>query len=219
MTHKAIELSCPLCQTADAELFFQDKRDYYQCSECALVFVPPQQFISPEKEKAIYDLHENSTTDPGYRNFLKRFLKPVAKKLPPQSQGLDFGSGPGPLLAIMFEELGHNMVNYDCFYAPDIKLLKQQYDFITATEVIEHLHHPQQELQRLWHCLKGAGILGIMTKRVLNQQAFSHWHYKNDPTHVCFFSVETFQWLASLWQAKLIIAEKDVVIFIKPSGV
>ena len=215
MEHKSFELTCPLCQSTDAELFFQERRDYYQCAQCSLVFVPPQQFISAAKEKAIYDLHENSTTDPGYRNFLKRFFIPLANKLPPKSHGLDFGSGPGPLLSLMFEEAGHSMVNYDCFYAPDTNLLQQQYDFITATEVIEHLHQPQQELQRLWHCLKPGGILGIMTKRVLNQQAFSHWHYKNDPTHVCFFSIETFQWLADLWQAELIIAEKDVVLFIK----
>jgi len=54
-----------------------------------------------------------------------------------------------------------------------------------------------------------------MTKRVLDRQAFSSWHYKNDPTHVCFFSIKTFQWIAARWGADLTVPEKDVVLFTK----
>lgn len=104
---------------------------------------------------------------------------------------------------------------YDPFYAPDSQPLQQQYDFITASEVVEHLHHPRRDLDRLWSCLKPQGSLGIMTKRVLDQEAFSRWHYKNDPTHVCFFSSETFRWLADHWHALLTLPEKDVVLFTK----
>ena len=104
---------------------------------------------------------------------------------------------------------------YDHFYAPDTQPLKRSYDFITASEVVEHLHKPRQELERLWSCLKPNGSLGIMTKRVIDQQAFSTWHYKNDQTHVCFFSIETFQWFANHWGATLTEPEKDVVIFTK----
>jgi len=179
------------------------------------VFVPPEQFISSEKEKAVYDQHENSADDPGYRHFLKRLFKPMLEQIPGNSYGLDFGSGPGPTLSIMFAEKGCHMKNYDYFYAPESKYLQQTYDFITATEVVEHLHHPRKELDRLWSCLKPEGSLGIMTKRVIDQAAFAHWHYKNDPTHICFFSLETFQWLAGYWNATLLIPEKDVVIFVK----
>ena len=215
VNHETFDLSCPLCQVSAASPFFQDHRDYFRCPECALVFVPPQQFLSAEEEKAVYDQHENSADDPAYRQFLNRLFKPLSQQLQANSYGLDFGSGPGPTLSVMFNEAGHSMANYDCFYAPQNSLLQQQYDFITATEVVEHLHHPRQELDRLWSCLKPRGSLGIMTKRVLSQEAFSHWHYKNDPTHVCFFSLETFQWLANYWQAALTIPEKDVVIFSK----
>ena len=76
---------------------------------------------------------------------------------------------------------------YDLFYAPDTQFLQRQYDFIAASEVVEHLHHPRRELERLWSCLKPNGVLGIMTKRVIDQAAFSHWYYKSDLTHVCFF--------------------------------
>ena len=115
----------------------------------------------------------------------------------------------------MFQEAGHSMEIYDPFYAPDIKPLQQQYDFITASEVVEHLHHPRRELDRLWSCLKPNGSLGIMTKRVIDREAFSRWHYKDDPTHVCFNSIETFRWLAAHWRATLTVPENDVVLFMK----
>ena len=215
MSRKIIEAICPLCQTAEGRPFYQDSREYYRCPECYLVFVLPHQFLTPKEEKAEYDLHENSVNDPGYRHFLNRLFKPLLEHLAPYSYGLDFGSGQEPTLSVMFEEAGHSMEIYDPFYAQEIKPLQLNYDFITASEVVEHLHHPRQELDRLWSCLKPNGSLGIMTKRVIDQQAFSSWHYKNDPTHICFFSIETFQWVADHWSATLTVPEKDVVLFTK----
>jgi hypothetical protein len=177
-----------------------------------LVFVPPEQYVSPQEEKTEYDLHENSPDDPGYRRFLSRLFEPMQACILPGSHGLDFGSGPGPTLSLMFTEAGHTMAIYDPFYAPAPEVLQTQYDFITATEVVEHLHHPKRELDRLWSCLKPGGTLGIMTKLVLNQEAFERWHYKNDLTHVCFFSRTCFGWLSAEWQAELIFAAPDVIL-------
>ncbi len=180
-----------------------------------MVFVLPDQFLSPEAEKAVYDQHQNSPDDVAYRHFLGRLFEPVSQRIAPHSTGLDFGSGPGPTLSVMFTEAGHTMRIYDPFYAPDTTPFQQHYDFITTSEVAEHLHQPRQELDRLWSCLKPKGVLGIMTKRVEDQAAFSLWHYKNDPTHVCFFSMETFAWLAAYWGAELTVCGKDVVVFRK----
>jgi hypothetical protein len=54
-----------------------------------------------------------------------------------------------------------------------------------------------------------------MTKLVIDRDAFATWHYKNDPTHVCFFSVDTFHWLADLWRAKIEFIGNDVIILEK----
>ena len=213
MNCESIDLFCPLCRASQGSHFYQDSREYFRCPVCALVFVLPCQFLSAKEEKAEYDLHENSADDPGYRRFLARLFEPVSQRLAPNSCGLDFGSGPGPTLTVMFEEAGHCMESYDPFFAPGIKLFEQQYDFIVAAEVVEHLHYPRQELDRLWSCLKPNGLLGIMTKRVIDRDAFSHWHYKRDPTHVCFFSTQTFQWLADHWGSALTFPDKDVVVF------
>ena len=208
--------NCPLCNSAVGEIFHRDRRrDYYRCPSCGLTFVPPEQYLDSEAEKAEYDLHQNSPHDAGYRRFLSRFFGPMCDGLAAGSSGLDFGSGPGPTLSIMFEEEGYCMALYDRFYADDRSVLKDKYDFICATEVVEHLHQPMEELDRLWLCLKKGGRLGIMTKLALDETTFSKWHYKNDGTHVCFFSEVTARWLAERWHAKLTFADKDVMIYFK----
>ena len=215
---------CRLCTYAECSLFYHDtsKRNrqgsgvrYFRCPQCHLLFMDPMQFVSPEEEKQVYDLHQNDPHDPGYRQFLGRLFKPMHARLAPHSEGFDFGSGPGPTLSLMFEEAGHRMSIYDPFYAGDKRPFTQTFDFITATEVVEHLHQPREELFRLWRCLRQGGLLGIMTKRALDLEAFQKWHYKNDPTHVCFFTLKTFEWLATYWGATLDVLDKDIVLFMK----
>ncbi|MBI9086074.1 MAG: class I SAM-dependent methyltransferase [Desulfobacterales bacterium] len=210
---------CPLCRSLSTEWFRQDRRrEYYRCRTCLLVFVKPDRFLPRDAEKAEYNLHQNSPTDPGYRKFLSRLFLPLREHLSPGARGLDFGCGPGPTLSVMFEEAGHAVALYDPFYAPDTSVLDNTYDFITASEVVEHLHRPGEELDRLWERLKPSGILGVMTQMVIDQEAFSRWRYKNDMTHVCFFSRETFAWLAARWQAEMIVADTDVILFLKSAG-
>jgi 2-polyprenyl-3-methyl-5-hydroxy-6-metoxy-1,4-benzoquinol methylase len=213
-----VSLVCPLCAGTRIRPFHQDRRrDYLQCADCRLVFVPPAQRLSAEAEKAEYDLHRNDPADGGYRRFLSRLADPLLARLAPHSCGLDFGCGPGPTLSLMLAEAGHRVALYDPFYARDPQVLVgQQYDFITATEVVEHLHHPGRELEQLWRLLRPGGVLGLMTKLVIGADAFARWHYKNDQTHVCFFSRETFQWLAASWGAQLEILGKDVILLTRP---
>ncbi len=209
---------CPLCaNTLGSSYFYSDsQRDYYRCSNCNLIHVPPFQYLSGENELAEYDKHQNSQSDPGYRKFLSRLFNPLNSRLSSGSFGLDFGSGSGPTLSVMFEETGHHMHIYDPFYAPDKEVLLQQYDFITTSEVVEHFHSPAVSLDLLWSILKPGGWLGIMTKLALDKEAFSKWHYKDDLTHVCFYSKETMNWLANSWQIKPLYFGNDVILFQKP---
>jgi len=211
-------MTCPLCIQDDVRIYFQDgRREFYRCTVCSLVFVPPRQFLPAEEEKKRYDLHRNSPDDLDYRRFLSRLFIPMQQRLAPGSAGLDFGSGPGPTLSRMFEEAGHSMKTFDHFYEHVPAVLERRYDFITATEVVEHLHDPKKELERLWACLKEGGWLGIMTSHAVPQEAFPLWNYKNDPTHICFFSLKTFAWLALQWNAEVTFADGDVVFFRKRS--
>jgi len=206
-------VECPLCGSPDSRDWFEDRRrPYLRCQQCQLVFVPPAYHLEPEQEKAEYDLHDNNPGDPGYRRFLSRLCQPLCERFPDPSRGLDFGSGPGPTLSLMLAEAGHGMAIYDPFYAPDREVLEQDYDFITATEVVEHLRRPGRELACLWSRLRPGGYLGIMTKLVKDREAFAGWHYKSDPTHICFFSRPTWQWWADLQAAQLEFVADDVIL-------
>ncbi len=207
--------SCPLCHQNHSQPYFEDRRKYWQCNECQLVFVDSKYYLSAAEEKAEYDLHQNAANDQGYRQFLNRLFIPIDQKLRGEGNGLDFGSGPGPTLSLMFEEAGYTMAIYDIFYANDKTVLTQNYDFICCSEVVEHLSEPGRIIVQLWKQLKPGGILGIMTKRVKSLQAFTHWHYKNDLTHICFFSENSFEWLAQQLNASLEVVSNDVVLLIK----
>ena len=187
-------------------------REYRLCRDCSLVYVPERHHLPELQEKAEYDLHRNQPDDPAYRNFLSRLADPLRACLPEGAAGLDFGCGPGPALAAMFREWGYEVATYDKFYACHHEIFGRKYDFITATEVLEHLHRPGCELPRLFGRLEQGGILGIMTKLVRNRKAFEKWHYKNDPTHICFFSRGTFEWLAVAWQARCEFIGDDVIL-------
>ena len=211
------QLPCPLCSAQGASCFWRDHvREYLRCVECGLVFVPPRYHLNMQRERAEYDLHQNRADDPGYRRFLSRVAEPLAERVASGAQGLDFGCGPGPALAAMLGEEGYEVQLYDVFYYPDNSVLQGSYQFITATEVVEHLHFPGRELARLWEILESGGYLAVMTKLVLDAEAFAQWHYKNDPTHVCFFSDITWNWWAAQAGASLERIGADVALLRKP---
>jgi len=213
--------TCPLCGGDGVTAYHRDKvRSYLICATCALVFVPASQHLSAAAEKAYYDLHENHPGDAGYRRFLARLYTPLKARLADDAQGLDVGCGPGPTLSVMFEEAGHRVALYDPYYAPDTSVFSGRYDFITLSEVVEHMAEPGRELERLWDCLAPGGWLAIMTKRVRDAEAFKTWHYIADPTHISFFAEATFDWLAHHLSsaeapATLTVAADDVVLIEK----
>lgn len=210
---------CPLCEHSHVIDYFADKRrQYLQCTQCQFVYVDPQQRLNAEREKAHYDLHENDPSDQGYRRFLSRMAEPMAERLIVPSNGIDFGCGPGPTLSIMMEEQGHTMALYDIYYYPDKQVLDTTYDFMTATEVIEHLYDPKSVWQQWLSLVKPGGWIGVMTKLVKDVEAFAGWHYKNDLTHVSFFSQATFKYLAARDGLQLEFIGNDVILLRKPSN-
>ncbi len=205
---------CPLCHSDASTLYCaHETGEYRRCSVCSLVFVLPSFHLNAEEEKGRYDLHTNSPDDANYRKFLSKVLDPVLERISKDACGLDFGSGPGPTLSKMFEEHGHEMQIYDHYYARDERVLEGRYDFITSTEVVEHLYDPAAVLERLIGMLKPQGLLALLTQPYPSEDAFASWYYKNDPTHVCFFSTETMEYLAKKWDARLEVVGKDIFIF------
>lgn len=182
---------------------------------CSLVYVPSEFHLSKEDEKAEYDKHENNPNDPGYLKFLSRLSDPLLVRLSKHRvglNGLDFGCGPGPALESIFSEKGHKLNLYDFYYHPGLDVLDEKYDFIISTEVIEHLGEPSKIIELWLSLLNLDGTIGLMTKLVKDQAAFRNWHYKNDPTHICFYSRETFEWISKEYQVTYEVIGDDVII-------
>lgn len=212
----SVSPSCPLCEHPHSYPLPVAGKRYHRCQGCELVWLEAADHLDAGAEKAVYDDHDNRVDDPGYRGFLMRAFGEVLSRVSPPASGLDFGCGPGPALIAMGREAGYQMAGYDKFYADEPELLARQYDFITSTEVIEHLADPRAVLDGLWHCLKPGGVLVLQTQRVLGDDRFKTWRYRHDPTHITFFAEASFHTLGSRWQAGVAFPHSDVVIFTKP---
>lgn len=192
-------MRCPVCEGPHGHPFQTiDGRAYARCTQCEATFLLPAYWPTPEAERAEYELHRNSPDDAGYRAFLARLAEPLLQRLAPGSSGLDFGCGPGPVLAGVLREAGHRVALYDPFFHPDDAALDEHHDFVTCTEVVEHFHHPAAEFRRLNDLLKPGGWLAVMTRFQTDDARFAQWHYRRDPTHVVFYRRATFEHLAQV---------------------
>jgi len=205
--------TCPLCRGQNTSAFCTaQQRHYWRCGDCALRFLQADQLPTPNEELNHYQLHNNDPNDNGYRNFLQRLAEPLLQRLPANSHGLDYGCGPGPALAQLLREAGHDVKLYDPLFARDEFVLQQRYDFITCTEAVEHFHHPAATFERLTGMLKQASWLAVMTSLQHDDERFADWHYRRDPTHVCFYRLETMQWLAKRFNLSMELPRRNVIL-------
>ncbi len=206
--------SCVLCSHHRIDLHHQDRnRAYFKCSLCGLIFVPDRYHVSEQREKTRYDAHQNSADDKGYRQFLSQIIPPLLSKIEPSDSGLDYGCGPAPVLAQMLNASGNKTAYHDPFYHPNTALLAKKYDFVTCTEVVEHFRDPATEWKRLIKLVRKGGWLGIMTQLTDGCMDFNDWYYKNDETHVSFYSSQTINWLSQEHQLRFEQHSESVILF------
>ncbi len=186
---------CRICKIPTKKLLID--KIYHYCEACEYIFLDSEYFLSATEEKKVYSLHENSIENSGYVAMFERFLKPV---LPLGTSGrdvLDFGCGPGPVLAQLLEQKGYKSSIYDPCFFPDTKVLQKRYDLIVSTEVFEHLSDPLRVTETIAGLCKPGGTIAVMTRHHDNDRnSFASWYYRNDPTHIGFFTRKTFAVLA-----------------------
>ncbi|MCF7885409.1 MAG: class I SAM-dependent methyltransferase [Candidatus Marinimicrobia bacterium] len=210
------QTKCPLCSQSKIGIFqIINKKQYFICSNCDLVFLARQYHLKPKEEKKRYELHENDPQDKAYRKFLTQLANPITRFINPPAVGLDYGCGPGPALAQMLEKKGYNMHIYDPFFADNQEALAKTYDFITSSEVFEHFREPGQEISKIISMVKTKGLIGIMTDLRPQEYMFKNWHYRRDPTHVCFYSDQTFDWISQFYDLERYKISKRVNILRK----
>lgn len=209
---------CTVCGHAGLSAFATIKGvAYLRCEVCQATLMDRPHWPGPEQEKAVYDLHENDASDPGYQRFLSKLANPLLERVPPGSAGLDFGCGPGPALAPMLGSAGMTMALYDPIYYPGGQVLKARYDFITCTEVVEHLQDPAGTFELLDGLLRPGGWLAVMTCFQTDDSRFANWHYRRDPTHIVFYREQTLARLAASRRWQLEVPAKDVALLHKPA--
>lgn len=185
---------CPLCLDSIRQLFLPiETWIYWHCQNCDLRYMDPRFHLRADDERDRYLLHEPG--EDGYRNFVTPLLIRVRELAGPDSRVLDFGSGPHPVLASWLAEMGYAVTAYDPFFSPI--QVEGLYDLIVACEVMEHLYSPGRELTGLFKLLKPGGALVFMTDLMAEGKNFADWYYRRDPTHVCFYSRRTCEWIAS----------------------
>ena len=146
---------------------------------------------------------------------MSKLYLPLKQKLSKNDVGLDYGCGHGPVLAQMLKLDGLKVDLYDPFFYPNKEIFNKKYNFITCTEVVEHFFDPYKQFNNLDKLLKKNAWLAIMTTFYQQNIAFKNWYYRRDPTHVIFYSEETFRFIANKKKWKCEINQTNVVLMKK----
>lgn len=168
---------------------------FLTCDTCFVLFKHPQHFVTATVEKERYLKHTNDVTNHGYQKFVSPLVNAIFSKYNTTDMGLDFGAGTGPVVSKLLSEKGYIPALYDPFFHPDTAALQKKYDYIICSEVIEHFYNPNKEFQLLKNLLKPKGTLYCMTELVPKEIPLKDWYYKNDYTHVVFYTEKTMQWI------------------------
>lgn len=205
-------MNCPLCCFNESSIFYKSEKEYLKCYVCELVFLNYSYRLDSNKEKKVYEAHQNIPEDLRYQDFLKKLVSPLKGYIKKGSLGLDYGCGPGPAMPLLFKDYECEIVNYDPYFFP-ISLDELKFDFIVCTEAMEHMFNPNEELKKIVSLLGYKGVFGLMTEMCPSKDLFDKWYYKNDPTHVCFYSKETMSWIAKKFNLELLMSNDSIWIF------
>ena len=210
----AVPPACPLCGDASPAPCHTDRtREFLRCPRCALVFAHPAFRLLPLAEVIRYLEHRNDPADQGYVRFLSRLADPVRARTPAGSRGLDYGCGPAPVLGGILTAAGLPTVSYDPLFHPDESPLERTYDFVTCSEVVEHVHAPGAFFPRIAGLVRPGGMLAFMTRFYGVEAPFATWWYHRDATHVCFYHADTMRWIAAHFGWPLELPAPNVALF------
>ena len=207
-------MECPLCDNIESKTFAANGTKYHCCPDCGLILTDSENLLGSDEEKKRYSFHQNTIDDSGYVAFLNRVIEPTLELLPQNASGLDYGCGPNPVLAKIVENNGFKCEYYDPFFFPR-QFDGEKYDFVFATECFEHFFQPQNELRRISNLLKQHGLLSIMTEIHNESTDFQQWYYKNDPTHVCFYSEKSFDYICKTFNFRKIYTDNKRVFILE----
>lgn len=182
-------MNCPLCNGAGILVNGPDSRRFYRCPRCFLIYVDSADYPTEAEEREFYGTHQNDINDERYRRFLSQIVDAIRPHLSSGMIGLDYGCGPVKMIETLLDEEGYQCTSFDPLFYP--VQLKGPYDFVIATEVVEHFRNTALEWQTMIELVYPGGLLAVMTELQPEKRTFRGWRYARDPTHTSFYHRET----------------------------
>ena len=196
-----IIMSCPHCGYSFISNPRTDYMNIYNHNYYNGLGVDPK--VRYEKQ---YELGTKSIKYYEYRGLHKIFNKLTFTG----NKWLDYGCGVGGLLRYGNEQ-GIDIAGFDEGYAADfarrnghyvidretLSELENEFDFISAVEVLEHVNKPLEVFTLIRRLLKPGGVFFLTTgnARCFNGR-LSQWHYTNYPeAHISFYEPRTISYL------------------------
>ena len=210
-------MNCHICNKPTAS-FNHEKTNitYYHCKTCEYIFKSPECYQGFNAQKERYNLHTNDENDEGYKAYFQRFLDFTLPLVGRPKVALDFGCGESSILANMLEDESANCDYYDPIYHPTVLNDSKKYELIVSTEVFEHLHQPREVFESVLERLEEGGYLALQTQFHSNNiEDFKKWYYHQDPTHIVFFTAQTFKVLCEMYACQFISDNGKNMVVIK----
>lgn len=126
---------------------------------------------------------------------------------------LDYGCGPTRGIETIWGGPQLQVTSYDPIFFPitseDGAALgaDRAYDVIVCCEAAEHFYDPAREFAKMARLLRPSESLIVLRTgwRTGAAETFAQWGYPHDPTHVCFYSQPTMEWIRSHWQLPIVL--------------
>ncbi|MBI6120217.1 class I SAM-dependent methyltransferase [Salegentibacter maritimus] len=208
-------MNCLLCKGATKKSWSDKNREFVECTHCGSIQLLPEYYISKKAEEARYLTHNNDVENTGYQDFVKPITSRILQDFSPEDNGLDYGCGTGPVISIQLEKAGYKTTLYDPYFHPNKEALKSQYHFIICCEVMEHFYKPKEEFKTLASLLKPGGKLYCKTALYSDKIDFNNWYYKNDATHVFFYTEKSLKWIKENLGFSGLEIRADSIVFSK----
>lgn len=205
---------CRLC-SKPSTIVFHDTRIFFACNRCGLIFTD-RNLSDSDSIKHYIAQHDNGFNWIHEADYILKLIPTINDNY----AILDYGSGCG-LLAKELRERGFNVSCYEPMYDGlfDLSKYNYNYDVIILNEVIEHVDNILLVLNNIYYSLKSKGYIIIKTLRTDSiiispfdfETIFKSWWYKDDLTHISFFSYLTFEYICNNMFDNLKIIHNDAL--------